>query len=152
MPLHALVLATAGEPDEPKDQSARTVALVPPLALWVRGRHRLDELVDRSVAIVGSRASTAYGEHVAAEFGYQLAERGWTVVSGGAFGIDAAAHRGALAAEGPTIAVLACGDRPPLSGRQRSRCCTGSPRAVWSSASGRRARPRTSTGSSSATG
>ena len=74
---------------------------------------RLDELVDRSVAIVGSRASTAYGEHVAGELGHQLAERGWTVVSGGAFGIDAAAHRGALAAEAPTVAVLACGvDRP----------------------------------------
>ncbi len=65
------------------------------------------------MAVVGSRASTAYGEHVAGEFGYQLAERGWTVVSGGAFGIDAAAHRGALAADGPTVAVLACGvDRP----------------------------------------
>ena len=112
-----MVLATAGEPEEPRLQSARTVALVPPLALWVRGQDRLDALVDRSVAIVGSRASTAYGEHVAAEFGYQLAERGWTVVSGGAFGIDAAAHRGALAAQGPTIAVLACGiDRPYPAG------------------------------------
>jgi DNA processing protein len=91
----------------------RTTAPVPPVALWVRGPVRLDELVDRSVAVVGSRASTAYGEHVAAELGYQLGERGWTVVSGGAFGIDAAAHRGALAAEAPTLAVLACGvDRP----------------------------------------
>jgi DNA processing protein len=81
--------------------------------LWVRGAQRLDELVDRSVAIVGSRASTAYGEHVAGELAHQLGERGWTVVSGGAFGIDAAAHRGALAADAPTVAVLACGvDRP----------------------------------------
>jgi DNA processing protein len=117
LPLHSLVLATAAEPEEPKHQSARTVAPVPPLALWVRGAGRLDELADRSVAIVGSRAATAYGEHVAAELGYQLAERGWTVVSGGAYGIDAAAHRGALAAEGPTIAVLACGvDRPYPAG------------------------------------
>ncbi len=90
---------------------------VPPVALWVRGPGRLDDLADRSVAIVGSRASTAYGEHVAGEFGYQLAERGWAVVSGGAYGIDAAAHRGALAVDGPTIAVLACGvDRPYPAG------------------------------------
>jgi DNA processing protein len=116
-PLHSLTLATAEEPDAATEQSDRTKALVPPLALWVRGPGRLDELADRSVAIVGSRASTAYGEHVAGEIGYQLAERGWTVVSGGAFGIDAAAHRGALAAEGPTLAVLACGvDRPYPAG------------------------------------
>jgi DNA processing protein len=113
LPLHALTLALSDEPVEPTGQSERTRAPVPPLALWVRGTCRLDELVDRSVAIVGSRASTAYGEHVAAELGHQLGERGWTVVSGGAFGIDAAAHRGALAAEAPTLAVLACGvDRP----------------------------------------
>jgi DNA processing protein len=116
-PLHSLTLATADEPDDPAGQTKRTMAPVPPLALWVRGPGRLDELADRSVAIVGARASTAYGEHVAAELGYQLAERGWTVISGGAFGIDAAAHRGALAAEGPTVAVLACGvDRPYPAG------------------------------------
>jgi DNA processing protein len=116
-PLHSLTLRTAEEPTDPANQSQRTVAPVPPLALWVRGPARLDELADRSVAVVGSRASTAYGEHVAGEFGFQLAERGWTVVSGGAFGIDAAAHRGALAAGGPTIAVLACGvDRPYPAG------------------------------------
>ncbi|MGY1803610.1 DNA-processing protein DprA [Blastococcus sp. SYSU D00922] len=113
LPLHALTVAVSAEPEEPRNQSDRTKALVPPLALWVRGTPRLDELVDRSVAIVGSRASTAYGEHVAAELGHQLGQRGWTVVSGGAFGIDAAAHRGALAAEAPTLAVLSCGvDRP----------------------------------------
>lgn len=113
LPLHALTLAVGEEPAEPRAQSDRTKALVPPLALWVRGARRLDELVDRSVAVVGARASTAYGEHVAAELGHQLGDRGWTVVSGGALGIDGAAHRGALAAEGPTIAVLSCGvDRP----------------------------------------
>ncbi|NEK57540.1 DNA-protecting protein DprA [Geodermatophilus sabuli] len=111
--LHGLVLTTAGEPADPRAHSPRTTALVPPVALWVRGPARLDALADRSVAVVGARASTAYGEHVAGELGHRLGQRGWTVVSGGAFGIDAAAHRGALAAGGPTIAVLACGvDRP----------------------------------------
>jgi len=81
----------------------------PPQCLWLRGPLPLDEACERSVAIVGSRASTAYGAHVAAQLAYGLVERGWTVVSGGAFGIDAAAHRAALAADGRTVAVLACG-------------------------------------------
>lgn len=90
----------------------------PPVALWVRG-HRLDELGERAVAVVGARAATGYGEHVAAEFGYGLAESGVTVVSGAAFGIDGAAHRGALAAEGYTVAVQACGlDRAYPAGHQ----------------------------------
>jgi DNA processing protein len=85
----------------------------PPQCVWLRGPWRLAEACQRAVAVVGSRASTSYGKHVATELGFGLAERGWTVVSGGAFGIDAAAHRGALAGGGCTIAVLACGiDRP----------------------------------------
>ncbi|HEY3009868.1 MAG TPA: DNA-processing protein DprA [Micromonosporaceae bacterium] len=85
----------------------------PPLCLWVRGAPPLSEALDRSVAVIGSRAATGYGIHVATELGYGLADRGWTVVSGGAFGIDAAAHRGALTAGGLTVAILACGmDRP----------------------------------------
>jgi DNA processing protein len=108
VPLHSLTLAVAAEPvDGP--YTDRTQVLVPPVALWVRGAPRLDELVDRSVALVGSRASTAYGEHVAGELAHGLGERGWTTVSGGAYGIDAAAHRGALAAGAPTVVVLACG-------------------------------------------
>lgn len=82
---------------------------LPPLGLWVRGCGDLAELSTRSVALVGSRSCTGYGEHVAGELGASLAERGWTVTSGGAFGVDAAAHRGALAAGGTTVAVLACG-------------------------------------------
>ncbi|MER7889593.1 DNA-processing protein DprA [Micromonospora sp. NPDC094482] len=85
----------------------------PPLCFWVRGSWPLAEALDRSVAVVGARACTGYGTHVATEIGYGMADRGWTVVSGGAFGIDAAAHRGALNAGGLTVAVLACGvDRP----------------------------------------
>ena len=82
---------------------------VTPLALWVRGAARLDELTASAVAVVGSRAATPYGDHVASELGYELADRGVTVVSGAAYGIDGAAHRGALAAGGPTLAVLGCG-------------------------------------------
>jgi len=81
----------------------------PPHCVWLRGPLVLREVCERSVALVGSRASTSYGDTVAADLAYGLAERDWTVVSGGAFGIDAAAHRGALAASGRTIAVLACG-------------------------------------------
>ncbi|MFG2054904.1 DNA-processing protein DprA [Micromonospora sp. NPDC048930] len=85
----------------------------PPLCLWARGAWPLAQAFDRSVAVVGARAATPYGTHVATELGYGLADRGWTVVSGGAFGIDSAAHRGALTAGGLTVAVLACGlDRP----------------------------------------
>jgi DNA processing protein len=90
-----------------------------PIALWVRGAGQLNELGARAVAVVGARAATGYGEHVAAEFGYGLAEGGLTVVSGAAFGIDGAAHRGALAAEGYTLAVQACGlDRTYPAGHQ----------------------------------
>ena len=84
-----------------------------PLGLWVAGPLPVSDLAIRSVAVVGARAATAYGEHCAAEFGYGLAARDVTVVSGGAFGIDAGAHRGALAAEGGTVLVSAGGlDRP----------------------------------------
>jgi DNA processing protein len=81
----------------------------PPLALWAIGPVRLDRIAERSAAIVGTRAATAYGEHVAAELSAGLVERDVAVVSGGAYGIDGAAHRAALAAEGITVAVLAGG-------------------------------------------
>jgi len=80
-----------------------------PYALWLRGSADLCRCSQRSVSVVGSRAATGYGSHVAGEIAADLAERGWAVVSGGAYGIDAAAHRGALATQGITIAVLACG-------------------------------------------
>lgn len=80
-----------------------------PLGLWVRGALRLADACRRSVAVVGSRSATSYGEQVAGGLAAGLAEAGVTVVSGAAFGIDVAAHRGALAVRGPTVAVLACG-------------------------------------------
>ncbi|MEV0791342.1 DNA-processing protein DprA [Kribbella sp. NPDC050459] len=80
-----------------------------PFGLWVRGRANLRRALTSSVALVGARACSSYGEHVAAELSCGLADNGVTIVSGGAFGIDAAAHRGALAADGVTISVLACG-------------------------------------------
>jgi DNA processing protein len=79
------------------------------LGLWVRGPVTLSAACERAVAVVGTRAATDYGATIAADLGAGLANRGWTVVSGMAFGIDAAAHRGALAAGGTTVAVLACG-------------------------------------------
>lgn len=81
----------------------------PPLALWVAGEMALDEIAVRAAAIVGTRAATAYGEHVAADLAGGLAGRDVAVVSGGAYGIDGAAHRAALAADGVTVAVLAAG-------------------------------------------
>ncbi|GII01105.1 DNA-processing protein DprA [Planobispora takensis] len=80
-----------------------------PHALWLHGEANLRFSCVRSVAIVGSRVATPYGTHVATEFGAGLSERGYGVVSGGAYGVDGAAHRGALACDAPTVAVLACG-------------------------------------------
>lgn len=83
--------------------------LTAPLGLWVWGTASLMESTERALAVVGARAATAYGEQYAADFGYELATHGTTVWSGAAYGVDGGAHRGALAASGATVAVLACG-------------------------------------------
>lgn len=89
----------------------------PPMVLWALGPARLDDIAERAAAIVGTRACTSYGEHVAAEITAGLVERDAAVVSGGAYGIDGAAHRAALASDGVTMAVLAGGvDVPYPSG------------------------------------
>ncbi|MGH3365145.1 MAG: DNA-processing protein DprA [Nocardioidaceae bacterium] len=80
-----------------------------PLGLWVKGPRRLDEVCRSAAAVVGSRSATTYGAAVASDLAAHLAEHGVGVVSGAAFGIDQAAHRGALAVKGLTVAVLACG-------------------------------------------
>ncbi|MDT8334860.1 MAG: DNA-processing protein DprA, partial [Desulfurivibrionaceae bacterium] len=79
----------------------------PPLLLYVKGRTAA--LNSPGIGIVGSRAASSYGLKMAADLARQLARQGLTVISGLALGIDAAAHRGALAADGKTVAVLGCG-------------------------------------------
>jgi DNA processing protein len=95
--------AFGGAPVATKPQGA------PPLALWVLGPAGLDEVAQRSAAVVGTRAATSYGEHVAADLAVGLAERDVAVISGGAYGIDGSAHRAALSVDGRTVAVLAAG-------------------------------------------
>ncbi len=96
-------------PDDDRWPAALNDLPDPPWCLWVIGSAAPAELCDRAVAIVGSRACTEYGASVCRDLAYELALAGITVVSGGAFGIDAAAHRAALAAGGPTAAVMAGG-------------------------------------------
>ncbi|HST65911.1 MAG TPA: DNA-processing protein DprA, partial [Mycobacteriales bacterium] len=94
--LHPMQLAYGRERREGRrfGPDEERVELTPPLALWALGAPRLDAAFARAVAVVGSRSATPYGSHVAANLGSDLGRRGWAVVSGGAFGIDAAAHRG----------------------------------------------------------
>jgi len=80
-----------------------------PFALWVRGDMEFAARTDRSVALVGARAATNYGERVTADIAAGLVERDFAVISGGAYGIDAAAHRATLTVSGFTVAFLACG-------------------------------------------
>jgi DNA processing protein len=93
-----------------------------PLCLWWRGQEQPLPGADKCIALVGSRDSTSYGASVTGDIAYSLAQRGFTVVSGGAYGIDAHAHRAALAgasAAVPTIAVMAGGvDRFYPSGNE----------------------------------
>ncbi len=91
-----------------------------PFCLWTRGEHDLGRQLERSAAVVGSRAATSYGERVAFDLADGLAGAGVCVVSGGAYGIDAAAHRGAIARAGSTLVVLAGGvDRAYPAGNAR---------------------------------
>lgn len=80
-----------------------------PQALWLRGNARLDEALQHAVTFVGTRVATAYGEHIAADWAYALVQDNVRAVAGGGYGIDASAHRGALAADGATVVVLGCG-------------------------------------------
>ncbi len=91
----------------------------PPFCLWVRGPARLDEQCVRSVSVVGARAASGYGVHQARELASGLADRRFAVVSGAAYGVDGAAHEGALAVDGVTVAVVAGGvDRAYPAGHE----------------------------------
>ncbi|HUW88010.1 MAG TPA: DNA-processing protein DprA [Candidatus Paceibacterota bacterium] len=81
--------------------------VAPPIGLVAKGA--LEVLQLRSLAIVGTRNPTNYGVRVAGDFAAGFVDREWAIISGGAYGIDAAAHRGALVGEGVTVAVLAAG-------------------------------------------
>lgn len=80
-----------------------------PIVLWCRGSNEACNSLARSISVVGARAATGYGEHVALEITAGIVDRGFAVVSGAAYGIDGAAHRSALANDGTTIAFLAGG-------------------------------------------
>ena len=99
------------------------LGLQEPICLWWRGIEQELPPAATSIALVGSRDSTSYGSSVTGDLAYSLAQRGFTIISGGAYGIDAHAHRAALAAGSsgsmPTIAVMAGGvDRFYPSGNE----------------------------------
>ncbi|MFE9575363.1 DNA-processing protein DprA [Nocardia sp. NPDC006044] len=103
-------------PDDPcwparrlADLDADHLDTTAPIALWTQGSGRVALSAHNTIGIVGARAATYYGRRVSADIAGELTDRGWTVISGGAFGIDAEAHRAVLAHGGTTIAVLASG-------------------------------------------
>lgn len=102
-----LILLTAEGPDWP--DGLADLGPHAPMVLWVRGDPGALSRPPRSVALVGARAATTYGEHVTVELAAELAGHGVSIVSGAAYGIDGAAHRAALTAGGTTVALLAGG-------------------------------------------
>lgn len=86
-------------PEDPQWPTALAdLELGEPIALWCRGGGKIIPDQNRCIAMVGSRDSTSYGENATIEIAQSLVQRGFTVISGGAYGIDAHAHRGALGA------------------------------------------------------
>ncbi|MFE2655162.1 DNA-processing protein DprA [Nocardia sp. NPDC059091] len=105
---HGYTTLIPGDPNYPT--SLEDLGERAPLVLWAKGAESLlGTHVGERATITGARASTAYGEQVASEVAAELARHEMVVVSGGAYGIDAAAHRAALAEGGHTIAVMAGG-------------------------------------------
>lgn len=100
-------LLTPGDPVWPA--GVDDLGLHAPIALWLRGNVSTVLTLDQSISLVGARAATGYGEHVTMEASASLVDRGYTIVSGAAYGIDGMAHRAALASSGQTVAFLAGG-------------------------------------------
>jgi DNA processing protein len=105
-------------PEDPEWPQQLNDLEAPPILLIVKGNPHLLNL--RSLAIVGTRNPTSYGVRIASDFAAGFVDREWAIVSGGAYGIDSAAHKGALVAEGVTIAVVASSlEIPYPAGNQR---------------------------------
>lgn len=94
-------------PDDPEWPLRLNDLAAAPIGLIVKGK--VESLSERSIAIVGTRNPTPYGARIASDFAAGFVDREWLIVSGGAYGIDTHAHKGALIAEGVTIAVIASG-------------------------------------------
>jgi len=101
---HQAQLITPADEDWPKQVNDLAA---PPIALILKGN--VGALHQPSLAIVGTRNPTSYGARIAGDFAAGFADREWAIVSGGAHGIDSYAHKGALIAEGVTVAVIASG-------------------------------------------
>ena len=121
-------LACPGDPQWPA--ALDELGAARPYALWLRGRADLGLACQRSASIMGSRAATGYGAHVASELAADLAEQGWPVVSGGPYDTDAGAHKVGLPAskraDHPTRArPFGMCRRPPSMHAYRRRCALG---------------------------
>ena len=101
---HYARLVTPADEDWPEQLNDLAA---PPIGLIVKGN--ISALHQPSLAIVGTRNPTSYGARVAGDFAAGFADREWAIISGGAYGIDSYAHKGALIAEGVTVAVVASG-------------------------------------------
>lgn len=102
-------LLTPEDDDWPTGRVNTMSSLVAPLALWVRGHASLAKLTSTAITITGTRVASEYGHTVAADFSSNLAHAGVTIVGGGSFGVEEAAHRATLASDGTTVVVLPCG-------------------------------------------
>lgn len=98
---------TPAEPDWP--QQLEDLGQHAPFALWVRGSGSALRQLGQSISIVGSRGATSYGEFATDSMVSALVPKGYSIVSGGAYGIDGIAHRSTLALRGNTVAVMAGG-------------------------------------------